>query len=150
MYRIVIIFIDYGIVQTIQLVQIVQIVQKGAALFLLNLQGKIPIFEQIQSQVIRFIEAGVLKKGDKLPSVRQLAQENGINPNTVAKAYSELEKSGVVYNIPKKGVYVSEVDPAASRLKQVMSVLQTLKDSGISKEEIFQAADRLYEEGKYA
>ena len=119
-------------------------------MFLLNLQGKIPIFEQIQDQVLRFIEAGVLKEGDKLPSVRQLAQENGINPNTVAKAYSELEKSGMVYNIPKKGVYVSAVDPAASRYSQVIGVLKTLKDSGITKEEILTAAEDLYKEGEHA
>ena len=73
-------------------------------MFLLNLQSKEPIYEQIQKQLIRFIQAGVLNPGDKLPSVRQLAQENGINPNTVSKAYSELEKTGWVYNAPNKGV----------------------------------------------
>lgn len=71
-------------------------------MFLLNTQSKEPIFEQIQNQILRFIQAGVLAPGDRLPSVRQLAQENGINPNTVSKAYIELEKNGYVYNIPKK------------------------------------------------
>ena len=76
-------------------------------MFLLNLQSKVPIHEQIQNQILRFIDAGVLKPGDRLPSVRTLASENGINPNTVARAYSELEKNGYVYNLPKKGVYVA-------------------------------------------
>jgi DNA-binding transcriptional regulator YhcF (GntR family) len=67
-------------------------------MFLLNLQSKVPINIQIQEQILKFIQAGVLKPGDKLPSVRQLASENGINPNTVARAYTELEKNGYVYN----------------------------------------------------
>lgn len=71
-------------------------------MFLLNLQSKIPLQEQIKNQMIRFIEVGILKEEDRLPSIRQLAQDNGINPNTVMKAYSELEKQGFVYNVPKK------------------------------------------------
>ena len=93
-----------------QIIHLIQIVQIGGCMFLLNLQSKVPIYEQIQTQILRFIEAGVLAAGDRLPSVRQLALENGINPNTVAKAYTELEKNGYVYNLPKKGVYVAEVD----------------------------------------
>ena len=115
-------------------------------MFLLNLQSKIPIFEQIQNQMIRFIEAGVLQPGDKLPSVRQLAMDNGINPNTVAKAYAELEKSGVVYNLPKKGVYVAEISFENTKEKRILSVLQPLKDSGITKKEIEHALNDLYKE----
>ena len=59
-------------------------------------KSDVPIYEQIQSQILRFIEAGVLNPGDKLPSVRQMAMDNGINPNTVAKAYAEMEKNGYV------------------------------------------------------
>ena len=115
-------------------------------MFLLNLQSKQPIYEQIQDQILRFIEAGVLQGGDRLPSVRQLAQDNGINPNTVSKAYMELEKKGIVYNIPKKGVYVAEIDPDVSRHKQLRSALQTLKDSGLSKEDLMTVIEELYQE----
>lgn len=119
-------------------------------MFLLNLQSKEPIFEQIQAQILSFIEAGVLNPGDKLPSVRQLAAENGINPNTVAKAYSLLEQKGYVYNLPKKGVYVAEVNPESSRLIQIETLLKPLKNSGITKEEILKAIDKLYEEAQNA
>ncbi|MBQ1530558.1 MAG: GntR family transcriptional regulator, partial [Solobacterium sp.] len=119
-------------------------------MFLLNLQSKIPIYEQIQAQIIRFIEAGVLNPGDRLPSVRQLAQDNGINPNTVAKAYAELEKAGAVYNLPKKGVYVAEIDIQSSRQQQIRSVLLPLKESGITKDEIILAAETIYGETSYA
>ncbi len=118
-------------------------------MFLLNLQSKIPIYEQIQAQIIRFIEAGVLNPGDRLPSVRQLAQDNGINPNTVAKAYAELEKAGAVYNLPKKGVYVAEIDIQSSRQQQIRSVLLPLKESGITKDEIILAAETIFEETSY-
>ena len=58
-----------------------------------NTQSKEPIFEQIQNQILRFIQASVLAPGDRLPSVRQLAQENGINPTFK----DELGKNGHVY-----------------------------------------------------
>ena len=57
----------------------------------LDLAGRIPIYEQISKQVCSLIAKGVLKEGDKLPSARMLAKDLGINPNTVAKAYSKLE-----------------------------------------------------------
>ena len=76
-------------------------------MFLINLQGKESIYEQIRSQIERFIKAGILKADDKLPSVRSLAEELGINPNTVMKAYQELEKNGYIYTLNKKGVFVS-------------------------------------------
>ncbi len=115
-------------------------------MFLLNLQSKVPIYEQIQSQILRFVEAGILQSGDRLPSVRQLAQDNGINPNTVAKAYAELEKRGYVYNLPKKGVYIKEIDKNNSRASQIQVILQPLKDSGFTKEEICEVVDSLFKE----
>lgn len=130
----------------VQIVQFRQIRQKGVQMFFLNTQSKEPIFEQIQNQILRFIQAGVLAPGDRLPSVRQLAQENGINPNTVSKAYIELEKNGYVYNIPKKGVYVSDIDLKQSHSNQIVKVLQPLKDSGIQKQELMDAIEILYKE----
>lgn len=130
----------------VQIVQFRQIRQKGVQMFLLNTQSKEPIFEQIQNQILRFIQAGVLAPGDRLPSVRQLAQENGINPNTVSKAYIELEKNGYVYNIPKKGVYVSDIDLKQSHSNQIVKVLQPLKDSGVQKQELMDAIEILYKE----
>ncbi|MDO4520804.1 MAG: GntR family transcriptional regulator [Erysipelotrichaceae bacterium] len=117
-------------------------------MFLLNLQSKVPIYEQIQTQILRFIEAGVLRPGDKLPSVRQLAQENGINPNTAARAYVELEIAGVVYNLPKKGVYVADIDVSASKEAQILSVLKPLKAAGITKNELIHTVERLYAEAE--
>lgn len=114
-------------------------------MFLLNLQSKVPINEQIQNQILRFIEAGVLKPGDKLPSVRTLASENGINPNTVARAYSELEKNGYVYNLPKKGVYVAQTT-GSLHSDIARTVLQQLKEQGVTKKELMNVIREVYEE----
>ena len=77
-------------------------------MFFIDIRSNDPIFEQIQKQIIRYVNLGILKEHDKLPSVRSLASDLGINPNTVAKAYLELESHGVVYSINKKGVFVDK------------------------------------------
>lgn len=130
------------------MIQTVQIRQEEVmeAMFLLNMQSKDPIYEQIQTQILEFINAGVLKPGSKLPSVRQLAQDNGINPNTVSKAYTELEKNGYVYNLPKKGSYVAEFDTSLTRKKEVHTLLKSLKEIGVSKEQMLMAVEELYKE----
>ena len=116
-------------------------------MFLLNLQSKEPIYEQIQKQIRKFIAVGALAPGDRLPSVRQLAKDNGINPNTVAKAYSELERLGFVCNMAKKGVYVAEIGKTSDPAEEIMKALRPLKESGITKTEIRDVLDILYEGG---
>lgn len=118
-------------------------------MFLIDLQSKEPLFIQIQSQIRNFIQAGVLKPGDKLPSVRQLARDNGINPNTVARAYAQLEERGYVHNIPKKGVYVAEKgERNEDRNKELMETLQRLKEEGISLRQLLDAASAVYGSGE--
>lgn len=115
-------------------------------MFLLNLQSKEPIQDQIKHQLIRFIEAGVLKQDDRLPSVRQLAQDNGINPNTVMKAYSDLEQAGFVYNLPKKGVYVAKVDVEKSLEDQLLELLRPFKEQGFNQDRMNQVIQKLFKE----
>ena len=74
----------------------------------ITLQGKESIYEQIRDQITKFVKLGVLKPDDKLPSVRTLAMELGINPNTVKKAYDELEHRGTITTISTKGTFISE------------------------------------------
>ncbi|MDO4701763.1 MAG: GntR family transcriptional regulator [Erysipelotrichaceae bacterium] len=77
-------------------------------MFLIKPQSKDAIYIQIKKQIIQFIALGIFKSDDKLPSVRNLASDLGVNPNTVAKAYEELEHEGVVYTLAKKGVFISK------------------------------------------
>ena len=115
-------------------------------MFLINLQGKESIYEQIRSQIEKFIEAGVLKPGDKLPSVRNLAEELGINPNTVMKAYQELEKNGYIYTLNKKGVFVSDLQGEKTEEKdEAKKIISLLKEKGFEKEELIRLLDEVYE-----
>ncbi len=115
-------------------------------MFLINLQGKETIFEQIKAQIIKFINAGVLKPNDKLPSVRELASDLGINPNTVQKAYQELEKEGYIYSVLKKGNFVADIKSDNKNLDEVDFLIHKLKENGYKLEEILSVANRVYKE----
>lgn len=73
---------------------------------LVSLNSKSPIFEQIISQLINLIDTGVLQSEEKLPSVRELAIDLGVNPNTVSRAYTNLEEKGYIYSLNKKGYFI--------------------------------------------
>ncbi len=74
----------------------------------IDLTSRVPIYEQIYTNIIRLASAGVLKPGDKILPVRSLASQLGINPNTVAKAYRQLESEGYIISNVGRGSYVSD------------------------------------------
>ena len=116
-------------------------------MFLINLQGKESIYEQIRCQIEKFIDAGVLKSGDKLPSVRSMAEELGINPNTVMKAYQELEKNGYIYTLNKKGVFVNDVHGENhGDENEAKKLLILLKEKGYEKDFLLKLVREVYEE----
>ena len=81
----------------------------------LNYRDSRPIYEQIKDNYKRLILSGGISAGDKLPSVRELASQLAINPNTIQRAYRELESEGFIYTIPGKGSFagdIKSVDPA--------------------------------------
>ena len=73
----------------------------------LNPKDHAPLYEQIKEQMKELIMTGVLKADEQIPSVRELAQMLTINPNTIQKAYKELEQEGFVYSIRGKGNFVT-------------------------------------------
>lgn len=73
----------------------------------LNFRDSTPIYEQIKNSFRELIITGIMQPDDKLPSVRELASELSINPNTIQRAYTELEAEGYIYSIQGKGNYVS-------------------------------------------
>lgn len=81
-------------------------------LFVIEPSSPVPIYAQIVAQVRGAVAGGELRAGDPLPSVRQLAAELRVNPNTVAQAYRELERDGVTYVQRGQGTFVSEMEPA--------------------------------------
>lgn len=75
----------------------------------LDLRSRVPIYEQLIEKFKRLIISEVLKANEQLPSVRILAKELTINPNTIQKAYRELERQGYIYSIKGKGNFVAEI-----------------------------------------
>lgn len=79
----------------------------------------LPIYLQIQAQVKHAVAAGALRAGDALPSVRKLASDLRINPNTVARAYLELEREGVISAVPGGGTFVADGPPGLLKVERV-------------------------------
>ena len=101
-----------------------------------------PIYEQVRDGLRSLMVTGVLAAGEKLPSVRSLATELAINPNTIQRAYNELETSGYCCSVPGKGcfaVHTYRAQDDARRLSlehQLKELLQELRAMGASEEDI--------------
>lgn len=122
---------------------LIQMIQKGNCMFFISLQSKASIYEQIRDQIKKFIKLGVLKDGDKMPSVRELAFDLGINPNTVMKAYQELEKNGYIKIISKKGAFVTSKEDK-DEIEGLTFFIKEYKEKGIKKEQILEIVENVY------
>lgn len=112
-----------------------------------------PIYEQIVEQIQNLVVTGILKPDDMIPSVRNLSKECGTNPNTVQKAYNELERVGITYSVPGVGRYVSgNAKEIVQRLmstsnSELKGIVEKLKLSGMTVDEII-AKVKIYYGGK--
>lgn len=111
----------------------------------IHLTGKKSIYEEIMETVERYIDLGVLKDGERLPSVRTLAMRLGVNPNTVARAYYELEDKNVIRSIPKKGVFACAADKRSPVKEEARSRLIMLRDAGLTREEALALIGEVYD-----
>ncbi|WP_240915971.1 GntR family transcriptional regulator [Erysipelothrix sp. HDW6C] len=107
----------------------------------INTKSTTPIFEQIVQQVGKYIALGVLKPHEQLPTVRVLAKELGINPNTVSKAYHECEMNELIYSIPGKGSFVTDATEGVNTIvydayAQFLKAHNQLKELGETEEAI--------------
>lgn len=107
----------------------------------INYRDPRPIYEQVKFGLRRLILTGVLNPDDKMPSVRELSAQLAINPNTVQRAYRELEAEGYIYSVPGKGSFVAadkKVDEARihNLLKQLDEAVTELSFMGYSKEDL--------------
>lgn len=119
----------------------------------LNFKGDKPIYEQIIEQIKMNVMKQYLKPGDDIPSVRKLALELKITPGTVAKAYQELERQGVIETIRGKGTFIASeinIKPDEDKLKSARENMRTqiieLKMMGYEKKKIVELVNELYEE----
>ena len=121
----------------------------------INIQSKssVPIYEQIKNQIKDSIIVGEMKEGEPIPSIRTLARDLKISVITTKRAYEELEKEGLIYSVAGKGFYVDNPDTGYLTEKKVQgleeqldAVLKLCKDAQLSKEEVKDMVDILWEE----
>ena len=104
--------------------------------------SRTPIYEQIVSEIEKYVALGILKSKDQIPSIREMASNLGINPNTVKKAYSILESKGVITSLSTKGTFISSnIDNVKDSkieegIKEIKNIISSLEKLGITKEEI--------------
>ena len=118
-----------------------------------NFSSRTPVYQQLYDDVIRLVSLGVLKSDAKLPPVRILATELGINPNTVQKAYKMLEKDGYIYSTVGRGSFVSnKLDQNQAEKIQAKNDLKESIDKaykkGITKDEMIELVDEITSGGR--
>ena len=116
-----------------------------------NLDSDRPIFIQIIEKIQMDIISGVYKPGDKLPSVRELAAEAAVNPNTMQKALTELERTGLVYSQRTSGRFITEDQNMINELKSelakeiISQFLENMQKLGFQKEDAIQLMNETIE-----
>ena len=119
----------------------------------LNYKSGVPICDQIVNGFIRMKALGLSKGGDQLPSVRQLAVELCVNPNTIQKAYQMLESAGVIYSVKGKGSFFSD-DAAADMAvikaakKDFRAAVQSAVELGMTKAELQEIVAEVLRDGE--
>ena len=119
-----------------------------------DLRSRTPIFEQIISSVRELVILGIMLPDEPLPSVRSLAAELAINPNTIQKAYAELERQGVIYSLAGRGNFVSSDTSELCREHRKTLIENAVKSAleaaghGVDKDEILAAVKNALEGGK--
>lgn len=114
---------------------------KGGAMIVLDLKDSRPLYEQIVERFKHLILCGALPEDEKLPSVRNLAMELSINPNTIQKAYGELEREGFIYSVKGRGNFVASNNNLKEAKKEElkMQILALVKEGeaiGLTRKEV--------------
>ncbi len=120
-------------------------------MFKIDWQSRTPIYQQIEHRVIELILIGELKEHDQLPSVRSMARELGINPNTIQKAYQDLEGRGIIYSASGRGNFIAAPEAAGEQKRQecftaLRKTVGDAKIAGIARDEINSLVQEVYED----
>lgn len=123
-------------------------------MFHIDNRSRVPIHQQLQAQIVRYVSLGLLLPDQQLPSVRAMAQQLGINPNTVQKAYAALEMNGVLYTVAGRGAFISPEKDQLSQFKKlaadrfaaaVQAAVQAAADAGLTRQELGQIVEEQME-----
>ena len=110
-----------------------------------------PIYEQVRDNLRRLMVSGAIQEGEKLPSVRSLASNLAINPNTIQRAYNELEAEGYIYSVAGKGSFVSGTADADAVRREtlradVKKLLNELRYLGVTEADAAALIEEVYEQ----
>ena len=122
-------------------------------MILLDYQDRRPLYEQVTEKFRTLILSGAMTAGTRMPSVRQLAVELSINPNTIQRAYMELEQQGLIYPVKGKGNFVADTAEITrigreDYLSEFRSLSEKGRDMGIRKQELLSVIEDCYKEGE--
>ena len=93
----------------------------------INYRDPRPVYEQVSDGFKKLIVAGIIKKDEKMPSVRELASTYAINPNTIQRAYRDLENDGYIYSVPGKGSFAVDMKEISDKhLAEIYERLDTI------------------------
>ena len=113
-------------------------------------RSQVPLYEQILGQIRGRVRTGELAPGTPLPSVRQLAADLGVNPNTVAKAYMLLEREGIIQTVRRRGAFVAGTAPARAHdwmdrrfSESVEKVLEEAERLGLDRKQLLTAVKHI-------
>lgn len=118
-------------------------------MFDIDLQSRTPIYEQLYKRVVELTVKKQLRPNDKLPSVRELAKELGVNPNTVSKAFQNLERDGIIYSLAGRGSFISDKNGdiikqnAADNFKTAAKEAMT---AGLSSDEMTDIVNKVFQD----
>lgn len=118
-------------------------------MIILDYKDRRPIYEQVMDRLREWMLMGVLRQDEKLPSVRSLATELSINPNTIQRAYMELERQGYIYSIKGKGSFVADAGRIRDRERNALKAdMEDLAERafcmGLKTEEFLVLAENAY------
>lgn len=127
----------------------VDVLGKENGMIIIDYSDKRPIYEQVVDKIQMLIVNGALEADAKLPSVRALAVELAINPNTIQRAYAELERSGFIYSVKGRGNFVRADEHLKEKQQEkILHVLEkqliSCREQGITRKKIRTCVDKVY------
>ena len=120
-------------------------------MFQIDTMSRMPIYEQVVNQLEYFVLNGILKEGEQIPSVRNLSVDLSINPNTIQKAYFELDKRGIIQSVPGRGCFVTDSakDILSAKKREQLADLKILVIelalAEVRKEEVISCIEEVYD-----
>lgn len=119
-------------------------------MILLDYRDKRPIYEQVVEKLERLIMGGALETDSKMPSVRAMGMDLAVNPNTIQRAYNQLEQEGYLYTVSGRGSFVApESEWREDKKKKLLTewrlVTERAREAGLTREQLVIQLDQVYE-----